>query len=135
MIIFRTFDMILVVVMICIASLTYKVKYGVQKQIGEVKRIEREIAEEKNMVNLLHTEWAVMIDPSRMRKLAERYKKELSLELIQPRQVVKLKDIPMRLQDKIEELIKQNTFEDDDKAFLAENRSVHRNSFVPKGGR
>ncbi|AQX21049.1 hypothetical protein Bcsk_003900 [Bartonella sp. CDC_skunk] len=135
MIIFRTFDMILVVVMICIAGLTYKVKYGVQKQIGEVKRIEREIAEEKNMVNLLHTEWAVMIDPSRMRKLAERYKKELSLELIRPRQVVKLKDIPMRLQDKIEELIKQNTFEDDDKAFLAENRSVHRNSFVQKGGR
>ncbi|MCL6230232.1 cell division protein FtsL [Bartonella bilalgolemii] len=135
MIIFRTFDVILVVIMICIAGLTYKVKYDVQKQIGEVHRIEQEIAAEKNMVNLLHTEWAVMIDPSRMKKLAERYKKELSLEVIQPRQVVKLKDIPMRLQDKIEELIQQNILEDDDKAFFTENRSIHRNSFPQQGGR
>ncbi|AQX28257.1 MULTISPECIES: cell division protein FtsL [unclassified Bartonella] len=134
MIIFRTLDVILVVVMICMAGLTYKIKYDVQKQIGELHRIEREIAAEKNMVNLLHTEWALMIEPSRMKKLAERYQKELNLELIQPRQVVKLKDIPMRLKDKIEELIKQNTFEDD-KAFLVENRSAHRNSFVQKGGR
>ncbi|CBI76686.1 conserved protein of unknown function [Bartonella clarridgeiae 73] len=134
MIIFRTLDVILVVVMICMAGLTYKVKYDVQKQISEVHRIEREIAAEKNMVNLLHTEWAVMIEPSRMKKLAERYQKELNLEVIQPRQIVKLKDIPMRLQDQIEELIKQNSFEDDDKAFLAENRSV-QSSVVQKGGR
>ncbi|MCZ2204067.1 cell division protein FtsL [Bartonella sp. A05] len=124
MVVFRTLDMVLVVVMIGMAGITYKIKYDVQKQISEVRNLEQAIAAEKNMVNLFHAEWAVMIEPSRMEVLAVHYKKELGLEIIQPRQVVELKDIPMRVHDPIKELIKQNTFEEE-KAFLADNRIFH----------
>ncbi|WP_074381290.1 cell division protein FtsL [Bartonella doshiae] len=134
MTVFRTFDMILVMIMICMAGLTYKVKYDVQKQMSEVRRLEREIAAKKNMVSLLYAEWAVMIEPSRMQKLVNRYQKELGLEIIQPRQVVELEDIPVRVYDSIEEVIKQNLLEEN-KDILANNRTFQVNGIVPKGVR
>ncbi|MCZ2328673.1 cell division protein FtsL [Bartonella sp. F02] len=132
MVVFRTLDVVLVIIMICTAGFTYKIKYDVQKQIGEVRRIEHEIASEKNMINLFRAEWAVMTDPLRMKKLAERYQQELGLEMIQPHQVVEFKDIPIRLNDQIEELIRQNNFEDS-KTFLADNHVYPMNSDVSKG--
>ncbi|EJF94522.1 hypothetical protein LBE40_01710 [Bartonella taylorii] len=134
MTVFRTFDMILVMIMICMAGLTYKVKYDVQKRMNEVRRLEHEIAAAKNTVNLLHAEWAVMIEPSRMQKLAKRYQKELGLEIMQPRQVVELGDIPVRVHDPIEEVIKQNIL-DDGKDILAHNHASQENCIVQKGVR
>ncbi|AGF74723.1 hypothetical protein BAnh1_08470 [Bartonella australis AUST/NH1] len=134
MVMFRTLDVILVVIMICMAGLTYKVKCDVQKQIGEVHRIEREIAAEKDMVNLFYAEWAVMIEPSRMEKLAKRYQKELNLEMIQPRQVVELRDIPLGWHDQIGELIKQNSFIAG-KISPLNNHVSHINRVVQRGAR
>ncbi len=132
MTVFRTFDMILVMIMICMAGLTYKVKYDVQKRMNEVRRLEHEIAAAKNTVNLLHAEWAVMIEPSRMQKLAKRYQKELGLEIIQPRQVVELGDIPVRVHDPIEEVIKQNILKGG-QDILANNHDSQINGVVRKG--
>ncbi|WP_455476696.1 cell division protein FtsL [Bartonella sp. B41] len=135
MTVFRTLDMILVMIMICMAGLTYKVKYDVQKRVGEVRRLEHEIFAEKNMVNLLRAEWAVMIEPSRIQRLAKRYQKELSLEAIQPRQIVGLEDIPARVYDPIEEVIKQHIFEEESKGFLANNRISNMSDIIQKGMR
>ncbi|WP_375633011.1 MULTISPECIES: hypothetical protein [unclassified Bartonella] len=132
MTVFRTFDMILVLIMICMAGLTYKVKYDVQKRMNEVLHLEHEIAAAKNTVSLLHAEWAVMISPSRMQKLAKRYHKELGLEVIQPRQIVEFKDIPVWVHDQIEEVIKQNILEDNQN-ILTNNRASQINSVVQKG--
>ncbi|MET3559807.1 hypothetical protein ABID39_000485 [Bartonella japonica] len=134
MTVFRTFDMILVIIMICMAGLTYKVKYDVQKRMSEIRHLEHKIAAEKNTVNLLHAEWAVMIEPSRMQKLAKRYQKELGLEIIQPRQIVEFEDIPVRIYDQIEEIIKQNILEKKQE-FLANNRISQVNGVVQKGVR
>ncbi|MBB4076571.1 hypothetical protein GGR08_000873 [Bartonella fuyuanensis] len=132
MTVFRTFDMILVMIMICMAGLTYKVKYDVQKRMNEVRHLEHEIAAAKNMVSLLHAEWAVLIKPSRMQELAKRYQKKLGLEVIQPRQIVEFKDIPVRVHDQIEEVIKQNILEDN-QDIVANNRASQMNSVVLKG--
>ncbi|WP_273782583.1 hypothetical protein [Bartonella sp. ML69XJBT] len=134
MTVFRTFDMILVIIMICMAGLTYKVKYDVQRRMSEIRHLEHEIAAAKNTVSLLHAEWAVMIEPSRLQKLAKRYQKELGLEIIQPRQIVEFKDIPVRVHDPIEEVIKQNILEER-RDILANNRTSQMNSVVQKGVR
>ncbi|BBL53132.1 cell division protein FtsL [Bartonella quintana] len=134
MTVFRTFDMILVMIMICMAGLTYKVKYDVQKRMSEVRRLEHQIAAEKNTVSLLYAEWAVMIEPSRMQKLAKHYQKELGLEIIQPRQVVEFEDIPVRVHDQIGEVIKQNILKEG-KDILANNRASQVNEIVQKGVR
>ncbi|WP_455473790.1 cell division protein FtsL [Bartonella sp. B30(2025)] len=124
MTVFRTLDMILVMLMICMAGFTYKVKYDVQKRMSEIHSLEQKILAEKNMVSLLHAEWAVMIEPSRMQKLAKRYHKELELEIIQPRQIVKFEDIPTRVHEEIEEIIQKNTVKES-KEFLANNANNH----------
>lgn len=134
MTVFRTFDMILVMIMICMAGLTYKIKYDVQRRMSEIRHLEHEIAAAKNTVSLLHAEWAVMIEPSRMQKLAKRYQKELGLEIIQPRQVVEFKDIPVRVHDPIDEVIKQNILEEE-RDILANNPTSQANSLVQKGVR
>ncbi|KEC54618.1 cell division protein FtsL [Bartonella koehlerae] len=134
MTVFRTFDMILVMIMICMAGLTYKVKYDVQKRMSEVRRLEQKIAAEKNTVSLFHAEWAVMIEPSRMQKLAKRYQKELGLESIQPYQVVEFESIPVRVYDQIEEVIKKNLLKEG-KNILANNRTSQANGVVRKGVR
>lgn len=112
MTVFRTFDIILVAIMICAAGLTYKVKYDAQKRIGDVHRIERQIIAEKNTINLLHAEWAMMIEPERMQVLATRYQDQLGLQVTEARQIVKLKDIPDRLPDQIQNIIKDNELEE-----------------------
>jgi len=112
MTVFRTFDMILVAIMICAAGLTYKVKYDAQKRIGDVHRIERQIIAEKNTINLLHAEWAMMIEPERMQVLATRYQDQLGLQVTEARQIVQLKDIPDRLPDQIQNIIKDNELEE-----------------------
>ncbi|WP_208440483.1 cell division protein FtsL [Bartonella raoultii] len=132
MTVFRTFDMILVMIMICMAGLTYKVKYDVQRRMSEIRQLEREIAAAKNTVSLLHAEWAMMIDPTRMQKLAKRYQEELGLEIIQPRQVVEFKDIPVRVHDPIEEVIKQNILEEE-RDILANNHTFQLKRIVQKG--
>ncbi|WP_332066028.1 cell division protein FtsL [Bartonella sp. CB189] len=132
MTVFRTLDMILVMVMICMAGLTYKVKYDVQKRISEVRHLEHEIFAEKNTVSMFRAEWAVMIEPSRMQRLAKRYQKELGLDIIQPHQVVELEDIPTRIHDPIKEVIEQNTFRKN-KDFIAKNCVSCMKGFVEEG--
>ncbi|MCT6870790.1 MAG: hypothetical protein M3Z70_02985 [Bartonella sp.] len=128
MTVFRTFDMILVAIMICAAGLTYKVKYDAQKRIGDVHRIERQIIAEKNTINLLHAEWAMMIEPERMQVLATRYQDQLGLQVTEARQIVKLKDIPDRLPDQIQNIIKDNELEENN-SLLARNGNTTVDNF------
>lgn len=129
MTVFRTFDMILVAIMICAAGLTYKVKYDAQKRIGDVHRIERQIIAEKNTINLLHAEWAMMIEPERMQVLATRYQDQLGLQVTEARQIVKLKDIPDRLPDQIQNIIKDNELEENN-SLLARNGNTTVDNFA-----
>lgn len=129
MTVFRTFDMILVAIMICAAGLTYKVKYDAQKRIGDVHRIERQIIAEKNTINLLHAEWAMMIEPERMQVLATRYQDQLGLQVTEARQIVQLKDIPDRLPDQIQNIIKDNELEENN-SLLARNGNTTVDNFA-----
>lgn len=124
MTVFRTFDMILVAIMICAAGITYKVKYDALKRIGEVQRIERQIVAEKNTINLLHAEWAMMIEPERMQVLVTRYQDQLGLQVTDARQIIRLQDIPERLPDQIENLIKDDELEEKN-SLLARNGNTN----------
>jgi len=114
MTVFRTSDIILVAIMICAAAVTYKVKYEAQKRSLEVRHIERQIEAEKDTISLLRADWALMTQPVRLQRLAQQYKEELGLEVIQPEQFVKVTDIPAQMPDAIQNII------DDNKALIAQ---------------
>lgn len=49
----RTFDIILIGLMIAAASVTYKIKHDAEKQMAQVNKLERMITDEKDTIDLL----------------------------------------------------------------------------------
>jgi len=108
MIMFRSRDFLLVAMMLGMAAFTYKVKYEEQQRHAQIRQIERQVQAEKDMINLLKAEWALVSAPARLGRLAEHYALELELSPINPDQIVKVEDIPQNLPDDIEMLITKN---------------------------
>jgi len=112
MIMFRTRDIALVALMIGLAALTYKVKYEAQKQHSYIRQIERQIEATQDTINLLKAQWAQLSTPTRLSQLVEYYGQEIELEAIEPKQIVKLSEIPTRQPDAIDMLIAENIFDE-----------------------
>jgi len=121
MMLFRTGDILMVLVMLAAAFWTYEVKYEAQRRYEDVRRIERQIAIEQDSASILRARWALATEPERMEQLAARYHDELNLEIIQPRQIVKIQDIPQKQPDAIEIAIK------DSEALIAKNAAAGKN--------
>jgi len=108
MMIFRTGDIIMVIIMLCAAFWTYEVKSEALRRTQDARRLERQIAMEEDSAAVLRARWALATEPERLKRLADRYHDELGLEIIQPRQIVKAEDIPAKLPDPVQMAIKDN---------------------------
>lgn len=93
---FRTTDIVLIAVMVSAAALTYKIKREAEEQQTVVHRLQAQINAEEDTIDLLKADWSLLTQPSRLQKLAEIYKSQLALEPVDPHQIVKLDDIPIR---------------------------------------
>ena len=57
---FRTLDIILVVVMTAVAAVTYTLKHQAELKLEEVHKIEAEIKLEHDTIDLLRADWALL---------------------------------------------------------------------------
>jgi hypothetical protein len=94
--VFRTSDIVLIAVMVSAAALTYKAKREAEEQLASVQKIEAQIRYEEDTIDLLKADWSLLTQPSRLQKLAEIYKSQLSLEPVNARQIVGLDDLPAK---------------------------------------
>jgi len=108
MIMFRSRDIFLVLFMLGLAAFTYKVKYEAQKRHAQIRQIERQIEAERDTINLLKAEWALISAPTRLTRLVEHYNGALELAPIAPSQIVTKQEVPARLPDEIDMLIAEN---------------------------
>jgi hypothetical protein len=92
---FRTLDIILVVVMTAVAAVTYTIKHQAELKLEEVRKIEAEIKLEHDTIDLLRADWALLTQPSRLTKLIETYKDELQLAPTESTQLVQPSELPM----------------------------------------
>ena len=92
---FRTLDIILVVVMTAVAAVTYTIKHQAELKLEEVRKIEAEIKLERDTIDLLRADWALLTQPSRLSKLIETYKDELQLAPTESTQLVQPSELPM----------------------------------------
>ena len=92
---FRTLDIILVVVMTVAAAVTYTIKHQAELKLEEVRKIEAEIKLEHDTIDLLRADWALLTQPSRLSKLIETYKDELQLVPTESTQLVQPSELPM----------------------------------------
>ncbi len=92
----RTFDIILVFVMIATAAVTYNIKHHADEKLAEVRRLEREIKLEEDTIDLLKADWALLTQPMRLQKLINFYADEMQLVPTESTQLAQPVELPMR---------------------------------------
>lgn len=90
----RTFDIILIAMMIAAAAVTYTIKHGAEKQLADIRRLEQRINAEKDTLVLLRADWSLLTQPSRLQKLVDIYQGELNLSPVEARQFVSAQELP-----------------------------------------
>ncbi len=104
----RIFNLVLLAVMLAAAAVTYGMKHRAEVAADQVARLEREIAREKDALQLLRAEWAVLTQPGRLQSVIERYDDYFQLSPFSPEQIATIEEIPMRSfgeTDQVRELI------------------------------
>lgn len=90
----RTFDIILIGLMIAAASITYKIKHDAEKQMNQVTKLERMISDEADTIDLLKADWSLLTQPNRLQKLVETFQGQLDLQLVEANQIIDINDLP-----------------------------------------
>lgn len=90
----RSFDVVLVGVMVTAAVVTYTIKHKAELKLEEVRRLEAEIRLEKETIDLLKADWALLTQPSRLQRLVAHYEKELDLAPTLPTQLARPNELP-----------------------------------------
>lgn len=91
----RTFDVILILVMMATATITYSIKHRAELKLDDVRRLETEIKLEKDTIELLRADWALLTQPNRLERLIKVYDGELQLVPTDPEQLAQPVELPM----------------------------------------
>jgi hypothetical protein len=91
----RSFDLVLIGVMTATAVVTYSIKHRADEKLTEVRHLESEIKLERDTIDLLKADWALLTQPSRLEPLAKVYDSELRLAPTETTQLAMPKELPM----------------------------------------
>lgn len=90
----RTIDIIMILVMVSAAAVTYRIKATSEDQLQQVRKLERQIAHEEDAIDLLKADWSLLTQPSRVQRLVDAHKEALELEATDSTQVTGLESVP-----------------------------------------
>lgn len=91
----RSFDLVLIGIMTATAVVTYTIKHRADEKLAEVRHLDQEIKLEKDTIDLLKADWALLTQPNRLERLIGVYNSELSLAPTEPTQLAMPKELPM----------------------------------------
>lgn len=91
----KTFDLILIGVMITAAGVTYTIKHRAELKLEEVHHLEAEIKLENDTIDLLKADWSLVVQPNRLERLVDNYKDELQLQPTLSTSLVEPNELPM----------------------------------------
>lgn len=91
----RTFDLVMIGAMAAAAAVTYQIKHHTDNKLEEVRQIEAEIKLEKDTIELLKADWALLTQPNRLDRLIKVYGAELHLQPTAPEQIARPVELPM----------------------------------------
>ncbi len=90
----RTFDILMVALLIGVVFWTFKVKNDSQAALDRVAELQRQIEAERTEIDLLKSDWGLLTSPKRLEQLVERYGLELGLEPMSASQMADEKTLP-----------------------------------------
>jgi hypothetical protein len=91
----RPLDFIMIGAMLTAATVTYQIKHDTDNKAAEVRRLEAEIKLEKDTIDLLKADEALLTQPNRLERLVETYAAELQLVPTEPTQLARPMELPM----------------------------------------
>ena len=91
----KTFDVILIGVMTTAAAVTYTIKHRAEMKLEEVHHLEAEIKLEKDTIELLKADWALVVQPNRLERLVANYNTELKLVPTLSTSLIQPSELPM----------------------------------------
>lgn len=92
----RILNIVLFVVMIAGAAVTYDLKHKAELAAEHNAKLEAEIAKEKDSIALLRAEWSLLTQPSRLQTLVDKYSDHFKLQPFAPSQIATIDQIPVR---------------------------------------
>jgi hypothetical protein len=78
------------------AVFVFQIKYQAEAVAEQAADLQRTLDQERETVSLLKAEWSLLIQPARVQELVERHADRLALTPLQPGQITKLENLPMR---------------------------------------
>lgn len=90
----RIFHALALALLIGSAVYVYKIKYDTIGLRFEVKKVEKQIAQERDLIALLRAEWQKLNNPQRIQMLADAH---LDLVPMTAAQIIRWQDIPERV--------------------------------------
>lgn len=94
----RSGNLVLVGLVLAAASATYMIKFQADDARDRLTQLHRDIAAEREAIDILYADWSLLTNPSRLQALAERHREELRLTPISADQIVTLETLPSRLE-------------------------------------
>ena len=92
----RILNLVLFVVMIAGAAVTYDMKHKAELAAAHNARLAAAIAKDKDSIALLRAEWALLTQPSRLQTLVDKYADHFQLQPFSPTQLATVDEVPLR---------------------------------------
>lgn len=90
----RTLNLVLIGLLVAGAGWTFIVKHNAEEAHERVDGLERQIANEREEIDLLRADWALLSSPTRLEQLVARYNDELGLKNLDATQLVGFDQLP-----------------------------------------
>ncbi|MBP1852342.1 cell division protein FtsL [Rhizobium halophytocola] len=91
----KTLDFLMIGAMLAAATVTYQIKHHAEDREEEVQHLEAKIKLERDTLDLLKADWALLTQPNRLEKLVQLYGDELKLQPTDPTQLARPHELPM----------------------------------------
>ena len=92
----RLFNLVLLAVMLVGAVVTYEMKHEAEKSANRVSQLERDIAREKDAIQILRAELSLLLQPGRLQAAVDLYADHFELEAFAPTQYATIDEIPFK---------------------------------------
>ena len=78
------------------AVFVFHVKYRAEAVAEQAADLQRKLDQEHETLSLLKAEWSLLIQPQRIQEVVERHAELLELQPLDPAQITRLENLPMR---------------------------------------
>ncbi|MBA5724062.1 hypothetical protein [Candidatus Liberibacter sp.] len=89
----KTFDLVIIVIIAIAMTMTYLIKHQSVVKRHELRLLQEKVQLERDTINLLKADLAILSQPSRLKRLVSFYQKKMQLQLTNPVNLISPSDL------------------------------------------